>query len=264
MPRSQTIDILNDAYDMQRRLDWVLFSNENEHHGSESEWVPGDPLFDRPHMYSSHAQYIRPMFELMDYFHNNNSVYFTARCSECKVYWSGDEPCWVCGENAPDPLKFSEVGLGEPSWDYVYYTASDVEITTRTLYRPLRIDLDIQGFSDQVSIVQELLVYMREEIENSVGRAFENFRNVVLSTPRQYGRSGFRPWGVVIDEWADNYNTVLVNGIRIPRVIPTEPVIELPKFHFNSTYFDRPAVEIPQKSYPTSINPTRQRRPRRS
>lgn len=59
---------------------------------SDSDWLPGDPLYDRPRGGAFGEQTVRQMF---DVFHDFAMIY--ARCEPCQVSWAGPDPCWMCG-----------------------------------------------------------------------------------------------------------------------------------------------------------------------
>lgn len=105
--RTKSAEVLNSSDDFERKLSWILFKQEQEvilyQTTQKSTWVPGIPLRNRPvRILNFDAQYIRPMFEIMDTFHNQDRVYPPAlRCKSCDVYWNPDvdksDGCWMCG-----------------------------------------------------------------------------------------------------------------------------------------------------------------------
>jgi hypothetical protein len=83
-----TTEILNDSTSVQSRIDTVLATPELDW-TNESAWFPGDPLYSSPGCTPRH------MFDLIEQWTA------PARCEPCQVRWSGDTPCWVCGEPRP-------------------------------------------------------------------------------------------------------------------------------------------------------------------
>lgn len=90
MTSSQSIEVLNDAHDFQRRLDWVLFCEENEWPYIEGAWNPGEPLFERPCQSEccyNEVQWIRAIVELHDAhtFHTPDGMdEIVLRCTDCE------------------------------------------------------------------------------------------------------------------------------------------------------------------------------------
>lgn len=145
MSRSDTINLLNDADDISRKLDWILFKAEVEHiwSGSSKEWRPGDPIHQVPiykHVLyglleATGQQYIRPMIEFIDpdgYFEPDTGEWVETgemqepRCIECMTFWVGPDPCFSCGTKIeqcrPMPIEFED----QDSLSYTWY-ADDPE-----------------------------------------------------------------------------------------------------------------------------------------
>jgi len=100
--KKHSVDVLNEAYDFERKLNWVLFKAEQEAllYRPGEEWYPGDAMWSRPEYFrDTNQQYIRCMIEEIDMgvFNNQDRVLFEARCEPCQVSWEGPGPCWVCG-----------------------------------------------------------------------------------------------------------------------------------------------------------------------
>lgn len=60
-------------------------------------WLPGDPLYE-PRSYATDPG-VRPMIQLRP----DSTWTIPPRCEPCQVAWAGDDACWVCGEERPDP-----------------------------------------------------------------------------------------------------------------------------------------------------------------
>lgn len=120
MSRKQTVDVLNEAYDLELRMSWVLFKQEIAIDYSVDGWVPGEPLFRRPGRNNDECyamvyneeqlrwvnryvgQHIRPMFELFDIEEELSrssrfGTYNPRYCEDCEVSWDGNDGCWICG-----------------------------------------------------------------------------------------------------------------------------------------------------------------------
>lgn len=139
MYRTQSANVLNEADDFGRRLDYQLFLADQEAmlYGDPFGWKPGDPLYPDPRDYfrcdcglpycpgtpsSEHPQYYghhaRPMFELFD---EPKRIRSPRRCDDCEVGWHGSEDkCWVCGKT--------------------------VELTKRWGFLPNSFELDVYDF----------------------------------------------------------------------------------------------------------------------
>jgi hypothetical protein len=71
---------------------------------ADAEWMPGDPLWERPRGMFYQEQVSRPMVDLL---HDDHELYADGDpvgvwvperwCDPCAVGWSGREGCWVCG-----------------------------------------------------------------------------------------------------------------------------------------------------------------------
>lgn len=116
--RTQSATVLNDADALERRMDWILFAQEQDARlwGNSEEWLPGDPLFTHPWLiptsgcdccpaeeeseYTGHT--VRPIFQVFEVDDTLNS-YIPARCEPCGVSWHGDEVCFVCDAERKSP-----------------------------------------------------------------------------------------------------------------------------------------------------------------
>lgn len=90
--RTQSATVLNEADEFGRKLEWQLFSSEQDQqlfgYNESVEWKPGDPILEYP------RNYPRQMFDIFD----DGSHFSTMRCKDCLVNWRGSGPCWVCGK----------------------------------------------------------------------------------------------------------------------------------------------------------------------
>lgn len=172
MTRSQSIDVLNDAYDFQQSLDAVLRRHDDTpDYSVETAWVPGDPLYERP-SYHEGGQYVRHMFDLYDDHlglegidHDSDNM----RCWDCEVYWEGAEPCFVCGLEDPDHWSARERKF---NYDFQHdaqiyiYSSADADFT-RSLYRvsqERRDDAVVVRFEVNTEPFHDVVAWMRAEM----------------------------------------------------------------------------------------------------
>ena len=295
MPRSQTIEVLNNADDVQRRLDWVLFSNDNEHYGSESDWAPGDPLYDEPSGCDG-DQYVRPMFEEIDInsFHIQHADRERrVRCTDCDTFWVGEEPCFVCGTDVPDRTIGAYLAK---------YARVDADLT-RPIYSNThrQIQISLQRMSEQVQISFQRMLsqisqaspaaawanlgYIEYDVEPFVYDIDRNlwrgmnpqsviYDEATIMPPSHKARGEklfvkserkiFRTWVDEMRDWSAR-DVVIPRGFRIRHPRPTDFVREIAKSTFDVREqwrgWGEREYQDPQP-YPTTSNPTRQRRPR--
>lgn len=108
--KKKSVDILNEADEFEAQLRWLLFKVDQAKvlYPSEDpeigpvQWQPGIPIYSRPSAYGWRVGQlsIRPMYELIhtSQFHTPEVYYDEPRCWPCEVYWSGSQPCFVCGK----------------------------------------------------------------------------------------------------------------------------------------------------------------------
>src|SRR4051812_665298 len=101
--KTQSVNILNDADEFERRMNWQLFASEQESvlwGGAEEDenggktWRPGDSLWPMPRGHFYGEQTVRRMIQEFDTDNDRSS-----RCEKCDVWWIGPDPCFECGEN---------------------------------------------------------------------------------------------------------------------------------------------------------------------
>lgn len=120
--KSDTTDILNEADDMERRLSWVLFKQEQEatlYGGDDFDeeegvmaWRPGDPVYLPPELMPSYRE--QPSVDEMIAYGHTQLSFNPPRCDECETYWKGPEPCFICGETRELGFEFYP-GHGSPA-----------------------------------------------------------------------------------------------------------------------------------------------------
>lgn len=105
--KKQSVDVLNDAYEFELKLNWQLFKAEQErvlYGPSNVGWKPGIPIWTRPRGEGFGEQHTRRMFDLIpiNRFHSTPfQIYMIdERCVDCEVSWMGPDPCWICGKEA--------------------------------------------------------------------------------------------------------------------------------------------------------------------
>ena len=93
-----TTEVAAEAELALARISTVLAGHEAQPI-ADAEWMPGDPLWERPDGYAD-EQVIRPIFQIID-----DNGWRIARCLPCQVSWVGTEPCWMCGETVTAPAS---------------------------------------------------------------------------------------------------------------------------------------------------------------
>lgn len=162
MTNSRSMDVINDARDMELQLNWILFKQEQEKvlwgdGPLPLTWRPGDPLYKKPKIISIfsvlqggwlphivNGNWIRPMMEgydedFDDYWHdefggNIEEVFdgWTPICGDCETSWNVwglGYDCWSCGKDYSPPKREVKKISGTPvlrDQSEVYY-----HITTR-------------------------------------------------------------------------------------------------------------------------------------
>lgn len=132
MTSSQSIEVLNDAYDFQQTLDEVLRRHDDTpDYAVETDWVPGDPIHEAPQrrhfmdedtltsysvVTTPGGQHVRPMFELQgEYLFHTPGIKNShrVRCEPCEVWWDNNDPCFNCGADVPmlNPHMFKELSI---------------------------------------------------------------------------------------------------------------------------------------------------------
>lgn len=133
--KKRTVDILDQARDMELKLNWQLFKFEQDArlwNVGTSEWIPGDPIHvDVRQMaflwYSqtdvdweeeeSPFQHVREMVEFcyendaLMAFYVDNDFWLYRGCRKCEVLWISPSSaiCWCCGESGTTAMEMYEV-----------------------------------------------------------------------------------------------------------------------------------------------------------
>lgn len=129
--RTQSAEVLNEADALERKLDYMLFVQEQNARlwSDPSDWVPGDPIAETEWGLNHYHEMIgriqhfvwresgplgnvmRPMFQLFeddDTMESREEV----RCEDCDVWFGFPEnTCFVCGREVdplPDPASFQK------------------------------------------------------------------------------------------------------------------------------------------------------------
>lgn len=111
-------------------------------------WLPGDPLYDHPFDRGGDAQTVRPMFQLVE---DSGPL---PRCAPCRVSWSGDDPCWMCGEERPP----------------VYALGGTIAALT---VGGARAVLDLRCFVRAASEMEQAMHRLRQVVERDCSTAIE-------------------------------------------------------------------------------------------
>lgn len=157
--KSDTTQILNEADDMERRLSWVLFKQEQDArlYGDEGSWRPGMPLHCQPRI-----DHMPTPFEVEAYNDITKDRFNLPRCEPCGVFWKGEEPCWICGEHRP-------MGF---------------ELHSRHLTSGIRFEVNTEGFQQAVARATEAFVGQMQDAFADAGRALTmNETRRLLGTP---------------------------------------------------------------------------------
>lgn len=249
--RNQTINVLNKADSIQRRMDWMLFVQEQDMRlfGHEDGWGPGDPIHKRPGHggWLVHGdQYVRDMIEDIDIeaFNSLPEVYYPRNwCQPCEVLWESDEPCFVCGTQYPAPKKPLPIFMGERQMPIFMverqmqiYATADATLT-QAIYSEIRRRLDDR--------LDEMLGLGTARFEPDVleFNLLSNQREVLLSSWREYVGQPLT--------WADEIRDFLT----VEQAPETPPEVDL------TTLRDRNRPN-PQRQYPNSDPDWSRRRPR--
>lgn len=190
------------------------------------------------------------------------------RCEPCQTYWSSNDPCFACGEDRPlDEFMAYKTFMNAELERAVAEARSYVQPSTE-VRRLMGFDVE-EGEARTVSFetTEGLMVFNARDLSESLerirpqlpnmsrlmgayaaaaARAGEQMREVYRSMWEQIGRSlppdvpirmtmaprrnGRSLVFAMLDE-INRSDTVRVNGIRVPRNIPTQLVIAPPEGH---------------------------------
>ncbi len=194
MTNRQSVEVLNEADSMERRLDWILFKSEQEQQlvWREGEWNVGDEIWNRPSWWMSSRQYIRPIIQSLDInMYSSFGEELIVRCTDCEVDWIGPEPCFVCGLTSPDMELTKQ--LPRRIWSYGF-TPGFIDFSAESVHRYQNFEVSIPA-----SFEPELL-FDRYQLGDEV----VDFNPTV----------GIEPTWVVPDDWDANISA----EVSIPRV----------------------------------------------
>lgn len=227
--RTQSANVLNEADDAERRLNWVLFCQEQEQilwGAPEKEWRPGDFLYSNAkkgyvgaldadcRFQGNHPRPMIQQFEIdaftmyvLDGWGNSVQDEIVATCPECGVGWDGNGDCWICGRPGDRPIRIA-------GWDPPVGQIRDVEMNAEgavvqaALFEEFQIDFNRYRFAaeamgatsrlylDRDELVNfespdDLYTWVREELERSLMEALD--REVVIGSSPEDGLRGQRP-----------------------------------------------------------------------
>jgi hypothetical protein len=296
MTNAKSAPVLDSADDFESKLSWILFKQEQDRRlfvdpprpdaNGNPTWSPGDNLYPFPRAYIDFSgrsnqrvvyigNYPRPMFELSDVnvFHApgmdlNDSI--VIRCEDCEVNWRGDDPCFVCGRQVPDRVRFDASLLKD---GHVTFGGLSVDTWTELSLEPM-----VEGFRSfaeamretgrQITMLFDTMLTPNEfrslmdplpvqdrtpaNIEGLIAFAVSDITRTYINYPRQNGRSRFF---TILDE-AGGRTEYQANGITIPYEFLTEPVVPLPRPVFESFSTDDGGV----RNWPGSEQITTRRR----
>lgn len=269
--KKHTVDILDDADAAERRMNWVLFQQEQAailYREGELEWNPGWPLYTNPDYINwpewpwvdletveeegRDRQCDRHMLELIaDVAHSHFvpehpwSIFsfmssrhpfgnWKPRCEECEVSWLGPEACWSCGK---------EVATPEP-------------LVSKKLFQDLMADLDRQ-FEQHVLHGMSL----------NMNRAVERYMSPYIETDAAAMELIYHQ-ASQLDPWPGDFETTGWDNMRI--VFESRPIrLELPNnFDGDTELFLDEALwrraNAPARGVPINWSPNAPRRHGRS
>lgn len=201
--RTRSVDVLNDADDMQRKMDWILFKEEQDARlwgGPELiktdgewgkytiKWRPGDPLHDQwTKLLNGNYGVTREMVEVIEDEAEWEGLHYA--CQDCMVDWDQYETgeCWVCGRDYGRRERIGPVFLGDYDINFsrqmLSYSPADVQMVTAMGEWEALGAVSDEGFTfERFDPEQELISY---EVLNRVDRSVE----YTLVVPRRAGRS---------------------------------------------------------------------------
>lgn len=273
--KTKSAEVLNEADRFEDILNYTLFVQEQDSRlwsGGEGEWHPGDPLppqeIDPAFELDMEQSFSREDFVMHNQAHVDRFKYFTIRCEDCEVSWTGSEPCWMCGkqeylDDVRDWLKremrkmlYEELDLERalPLWSYQQLRhESDHEI------EEYRHPSTMRGLRSSLTVIDEAtqMPYSRwiaaldpaaSDVEtNSMGRMLaytwadvNATRHIYVDFSRRSGRSNF------FDYWSEG-STAIELGER-PEVCDEPIGTELYDPHADISRWDRQRIRtlLPQ------------------
>ena len=249
MTNAKSAPVLDSADAELDRLNWILFKQEQDARlwapkTNDQDWYPGEGLWYLPTAYSDDDQAsnmynigftgnaVRPMFEEVDvnsfhalgmrvnfvddrqYINHGRDMdegsEIVLRCTDCEVYWNGEDPCFVCGQDVPIPMA--------PKTNYKITRRSDLEavfencrcrLCTQSRDATTLVGVDLDG---DTSVQGYFSAWLQREMRREL-RVFEDraFARLINGTPRREGRSLFT--SAMVDQLL-SYSIVDANETR--------------------------------------------------
>jgi hypothetical protein len=292
-PSARTMDVLNGATDFLNESNKLRAPLPEWDWSPDIEWWPGDPLYPAPvRKYlpwgSSYlqipsrrdmetgellgGQHVRPMIQAFDDDQDFEIEDYLMDCEECQV--SGDPfeetACWNCGKELArlwKPSDFNQwVNLTsiDERWDNVVpfqpidYSYGDVvEDFDSGHWTAMGHIPDVVGFDLTPWQERFMEAYARVDVENT--------RRLYFSSPRLHGNTHISWWDELTrprQPAREGYHWYEHDGVRIelPNEIQMETEPDVPTNVEIRQSRSRPVP--PQRTYPTSTNPTQERRRR--
>lgn len=148
--RTKSADVLNGADSLGQKLDWMLFTSEQNAMlwDASDGWKPGDPLFWDPRVLHKsseprlHVEYtgntVRPLFQL---FEDDETLAGQAmRCTDCEVSFGyTEDQCWMCGKTVAAVSK--SASWRQPSWFSPSWLVSPELLASQYACAPLHPEL---------------------------------------------------------------------------------------------------------------------------
>lgn len=286
MTRAQSMDVVNAATDFLNETNKLRLPIQTWDWSPEIEWWPGDPLYTPPEKIegcggpccedysmipstidengqSVGGQHVRPMFEVF-----NDDVDFDIDewfmdCEDCQVSGSGSERethCWNCGKEL--------AGLWRPSGWNVWTTSTRMmsfnELADIVPYDPpihyYEAGDAIEGFDSAAWMrtndfsremgtlgFPSILPWQDRFLREYAAADAETTRRLFIQPRRNYGRQYLES---MVSAYFQNIPIIDIEAVEIPNAYQIT----------ESRNTRRPAQ--PQRTYPTSSNPTQERRRR--
>lgn len=250
MPRSKSVEVLNEADRFTTQLNWLLFADEQVSRlfapskgtnvKGKKDWRPGKPLYKWPmgHMapfadcscdecleqyivYGISSQYIRPMIQEIYDVHEE----WIYRCDPCEVSWDGAEPCWNCGVPQPDWARNGEET--KPLLSRVF--VDGVELSTP----PMSLDFE--------AIETRMLGYAEADVELTwrMFRGPYNRHMVIVDEAQDFSEVDRQLWAAANPNWIEPDIVI----IPTERETYREQALARARRPFNRYWLDRPVTE---------------------
>jgi len=193
--KQNTADILDEAIYEQRRMDWILFKNEQMHQNRyiEGEYNVGDWGFNRP----VQRRELRKIADILpidnfklyssdpddNFYYNTVDNYRMNYCSDCEVYGDAqDLNCWFCEARYAE--KLLKNGPMHIDFDIDY---NQFIITTPTDQIYISRDDLLQIFNDTTSELSERL----QEFGRTVSDRVQEMARYMARAQEAFNRATF-------------------------------------------------------------------------